>query len=63
MTQGPHKLDQLTSLRFIAAFMIVLHHADGLFGIGPSGVNLGQRWPAKAVWTWCNWSPCRDGRR
>ena len=42
MTQGPHKLDQLTSLRFVAAFMIVLHHADGLFGISPSGVNLGQ---------------------
>lgn len=36
------KLDQLTSLRFFAALMIVFHHAEGLFGIGHSPVNLGQ---------------------
>jgi peptidoglycan/LPS O-acetylase OafA/YrhL len=36
------KLDQLTSLRFFAAFMIVLHHAQGLFGIDMHGINLGQ---------------------
>jgi len=36
------KLEQLTSLRFFAALMIVLHHAEGLFGIGQAPVNLGQ---------------------
>lgn len=36
------KLEQLTSLRFFAALMIVFHHADGLFGIGRSPVPLGQ---------------------
>lgn len=36
------RLDQLTSLRFFAALMIVVHHADGLFGIGRAPVNLGQ---------------------
>jgi peptidoglycan/LPS O-acetylase OafA/YrhL len=36
------KLDQLTSLRFFAALMIVFHHAEGLFGLGPAPVNLGQ---------------------
>ncbi len=28
-----NKLDQLTSLRFFAALMIVFHHLEGLFGI------------------------------
>ncbi|HEX6528263.1 MAG TPA: acyltransferase family protein, partial [Burkholderiales bacterium] len=36
------RLEQLTSLRFFAALMIVFHHADGMFGIGRSPVNLGQ---------------------
>jgi peptidoglycan/LPS O-acetylase OafA/YrhL len=36
------KLEQLTSLRFFAALMIVFHHADGMFGIGRAPVNLGQ---------------------
>lgn len=37
------KLDQLTSLRFFAAIMIVFHHSYGLFGLENSGnVNLGQ---------------------
>ena len=36
------KLEQLTSLRFFAALMIVFHHADGLFGIGHAPLNLGQ---------------------
>jgi peptidoglycan/LPS O-acetylase OafA/YrhL len=41
------KLEQLTSLRFFAALMIVFHHAagmfgDGMFGIGRSPVPLGQ---------------------
>ena len=36
------KLDQLTSLRFFAALMIVFHHSEGLFGLGPAPVNLGQ---------------------
>jgi peptidoglycan/LPS O-acetylase OafA/YrhL len=36
------KLDQLTSLRFIAAMMIVIHHSVGVFGIENFSVNLGQ---------------------
>ena len=36
------KIDQLTSLRFFAAFMIVIHHSQGLFGIKPTGINFGQ---------------------
>jgi peptidoglycan/LPS O-acetylase OafA/YrhL len=40
--KNKQKLDQLTSLRFFAALMIVFHHAEGLFGIGHSPVNLGQ---------------------
>ena len=36
------KLEQMTSLRFFAALMIVFHHADGLFGIGHAPLNLGQ---------------------
>ena len=39
--RGP-RLDQLTSLRFVAAMMIVVHHAIGHFGIGSPGVNLAQ---------------------
>lgn len=37
-----NKLDQLTSLRFFAAFMIVIHHSVGHFGIESVGVNWGQ---------------------
>jgi peptidoglycan/LPS O-acetylase OafA/YrhL len=37
-----NKLDQLTSLRFFAALMIVIHHATGMFGIKNIGVNWGQ---------------------
>ena len=36
------RLEQLTSLRFFAALMIVFHHADGMFGIGRSPLPLGQ---------------------
>jgi peptidoglycan/LPS O-acetylase OafA/YrhL len=36
------RLEQLTSLRFFAALMIVFHHADGMFGIGRAPLNLGQ---------------------
>jgi peptidoglycan/LPS O-acetylase OafA/YrhL len=36
------RLEQLTSLRFFAALMIVFHHADGMFGIGRAPVPLGQ---------------------
>lgn len=36
------KLNQLTSLRFFAALMIVYHHSVGMFGIESSGVNWGQ---------------------
>lgn len=38
------KLDQLTSLRFFAAAMIVIHHSAGLFGFGtpPTPFILGQ---------------------
>jgi peptidoglycan/LPS O-acetylase OafA/YrhL len=32
----PKKLDQLTTLRFIAAAMIVVHHSAGLFGFSTS---------------------------
>jgi len=42
MQNDTKKLDQLTSLRFFAAFMIVLHHSTGSFGIGEFGVNFGQ---------------------
>ena len=41
--QKVNKLDQLTSLRFFAALMIVYHHSTGQFGIkGISGINFGQ---------------------
>lgn len=36
------KLDQLTSLRFVAALMIVIHHTDKIFGIPYKDFNLGQ---------------------
>ena len=36
------RLDQLTSLRFFAALMIVLYHDFGVLGIGPAPVNLSQ---------------------
>lgn len=36
------RLDQLTSLRFFAAMMIVFHHSVGLFGFDGVPVNLGQ---------------------
>lgn len=42
MQNNMAKLDQLTSLRFFAALMIVIHHSTGLFGIKSLGVNLGQ---------------------
>lgn len=42
MRNDTGKLDQLTSLRFFAAMMIVFHHATNSFGIRPIGVNLGQ---------------------
>ena len=42
MQNDTKKLDQLTSLRFFAAFMIVIHHSTGLFGINGIGVNFGQ---------------------
>lgn len=42
MQNETKKLDQLTSLRFFAAFMIVIHHSTGSFGIGEFGVNFGQ---------------------
>ncbi|MDP1723428.1 MAG: acyltransferase [Alphaproteobacteria bacterium] len=42
MNKNNTKIDQLTSLRFFAAFMIVIHHSNGLFGIHYSGINLGQ---------------------
>lgn len=42
MRNDPRKLDQLTSLRFFAAMMIVFHHSQGLFGIPELGANLGQ---------------------
>ena len=36
------KLDQLTSLRFFAALMIVVHHAESMMGVKSIGVNWGQ---------------------
>jgi peptidoglycan/LPS O-acetylase OafA/YrhL len=42
MRTASRKLDQLTSLRFFAAMMIVLHHAPGYFGIQAMPFNLGQ---------------------
>jgi peptidoglycan/LPS O-acetylase OafA/YrhL len=43
MRTASRKLDQLTSLRFFAALMIVVHHSAGLFGTpGESPVNYGQ---------------------
>jgi peptidoglycan/LPS O-acetylase OafA/YrhL len=42
MKENTQKLDQLTSLRFFAALMIVIHHSIDLFGITSVGVNLGQ---------------------
>lgn len=36
------RLDQLTSLRFFAALMIVIHHAEAMMGVGSIGVNWGQ---------------------
>ena len=43
MLKNTNKLDQLTSLRFFAALMIVIHHSEGLFGIKNNiGVNFGQ---------------------
>jgi peptidoglycan/LPS O-acetylase OafA/YrhL len=42
MRTASRKLDQLTSLRFFAALMIVIHHSAGLFGTGESPVNFGQ---------------------
>jgi peptidoglycan/LPS O-acetylase OafA/YrhL len=42
MQNNTAKLDQLTSLRFFAALMIVIHHSTGLFGIKNVGVNFGQ---------------------
>ncbi len=36
------RLDQLTSLRFFAALMIVIYHDIGVLGIGPAPVNLSQ---------------------
>ena len=38
--QIKQRLDALTSLRFFAAVMIVIHHSAGLFGIGNSGPPL-----------------------
>lgn len=45
--KNSNKLDQLTSLRFFAAFMIVIYHCDGFFGFTveklhhlPQGVSL-----------------------
>jgi peptidoglycan/LPS O-acetylase OafA/YrhL len=42
MSSAPTKLDQLTSLRFFAALLIVVHHWRGLFGIRDLGFNLSQ---------------------
>ena len=42
MRTASRKLDQLTSLRFFAALMIVVHHSAGLFGTGETKVNFGQ---------------------
>lgn len=45
MSQAPareSKLDPLTSLRFFAALMIVVHHAESMLGVGGIGVNWGQ---------------------
>lgn len=42
MNKETLKLDQLTSLRFFAAGMIVIHHSVGLFGTTPLGFNLSQ---------------------
>ncbi len=42
MKNNTSKLDQLTTLRFIAAFMIVIHHSTGLFGIRNIGFTFGQ---------------------
>lgn len=43
MNKSILKLDQLTSLRFFAAIMIVFHHSYGLFGFVNDGkINLGQ---------------------
>jgi peptidoglycan/LPS O-acetylase OafA/YrhL len=36
------RLDQLTSLRFVAAMMIVMLHATGSFGVQKSALNLNQ---------------------
>ncbi len=36
------KLDQLTALRFFAALMIVVHHAESKMGVESIGVNWGQ---------------------
>jgi peptidoglycan/LPS O-acetylase OafA/YrhL len=41
-TSTKARLDQLTSLRFFAAYLIILYHSVGLFGIERIGVNLGQ---------------------
>lgn len=42
MLDHTKKLDQLTSLRFFAAFLIVIHHSVDLFGIKNIGINFGQ---------------------
>ncbi len=42
MRNDADKFDQLTSLRFFAALMIVIHHSVDLFGISNIGVNFGQ---------------------
>jgi peptidoglycan/LPS O-acetylase OafA/YrhL len=42
MRNDTNKLNQLTSLRFFAAFMIVIHHSVNLFGIQYSGIHFGQ---------------------
>lgn len=36
------KLDQLTSLRFFAAIMIVFHHLPGVLGVKSAPINLGS---------------------
>lgn len=41
-TQRDGKLDQLTSLRFFAALMIVIHHAAPMMGASTLGINWGQ---------------------
>lgn len=42
MHNNTAKLDQLTSLRFFAALMIVIHHSTGLFGIKNISFHIGQ---------------------